>query len=174
MEQALLKLPQACQSSEVRAFLSEKNISLPRIGLDLEGPARRLVGLLPGQGVVRTLYRTVTNGVEDIFAGQPMVDALIQRLGQQALEVAGLSNAGTAEDDVLSTSQASLLDHTVAGSIIGTSHLAPEEGEGLTSFTAPFCDLFVELFGLKAANNWLRRQAVLIILQQVLGGTIER
>jgi len=106
-----------------------------------------------------------------------MVDALIQRLGQQALEVAGLSSAGTAEDDVLSASQASLLDRTGAvssGSMTNTAQLIPEDGEGLTSFTAPLCDLFVELFELKAANNWLRRQAVLIILQQVLGGTIER
>jgi hypothetical protein len=40
-------------------------------------------------------------------------------------------------------------------------------------FTAPICDLFVEIFQLKE-NNWLRRQAIVIILQQILGGTIER
>ncbi|KAF9209455.1 Intermediate filament protein [Haplosporangium sp. Z 27] len=48
------------------------------------------------------------------------------------------------------------------------------EPEGVTTFTAPLCDLFIELFELKDKNNWLRRQAVVIILQQVLGGTIER
>ncbi|CAO3572390.1 unnamed protein product [Mortierella alpina] len=48
------------------------------------------------------------------------------------------------------------------------------EPEGVTTFTEPLCDLFIELFELKQKNNWLRRQAVVIILQQVLGGTIER
>ncbi|KAF9179970.1 Intermediate filament protein [Haplosporangium sp. Z 767] len=48
------------------------------------------------------------------------------------------------------------------------------EPEGVTIFTEPLCDLFIELFELKEKNNWLRRQAVVIILQQVLGGTIER
>ncbi|KAG0358860.1 Intermediate filament protein [Podila minutissima] len=48
------------------------------------------------------------------------------------------------------------------------------EPEGVTTFTEPLCDLFIELFELKEKNNWLRRQAVVIILQQVLGGTIER
>ncbi|KAG0241286.1 Intermediate filament protein [Mortierella sp. GBA43] len=47
------------------------------------------------------------------------------------------------------------------------------ESEGVTTFTEPLCDLFIELFELKK-NNWLRRQAVVIMLQQVLGGTIER
>lgn len=43
----------------------------------------------------------------------------------------------------------------------------------LVDFTAPICDLFVEVFELKE-NNWLRRQAIVIILQQILGGAIER
>ena len=41
------------------------------------------------------------------------------------------------------------------------------------SFTAPICDFFIELFDLKE-SNWLRRQAIVVILQQFLGGTIER
>jgi hypothetical protein len=43
----------------------------------------------------------------------------------------------------------------------------------IPDFTAPICDLFIEIFELKE-NNWLRRQAIVIILQQLLGGTIER
>lgn len=41
-------------------------------------------------------------------------------------------------------------------------------------FTGPICDLFVEIFELRDSNNWLRRQAIVIILQQILGSTIER
>lgn len=36
------------------------------------------------------------------------------------------------------------------------------------------CDLFVDIFELRHKNNWLRRQAVLIILQQIFDGTVER
>lgn len=53
--------------------------------------------------------------------------------------------------------------------------LKPLEGETSTStFSAPICDLVLAVFELNKKNNWLRRQAIVIILQQVLGGTIER
>jgi len=53
--------------------------------------------------------------------------------------------------------------------------LKPLEGEGSTSaFSRPICDLILSIFELNDKNNWLRRQAIVIILQQVLGSTIER
>jgi hypothetical protein len=53
--------------------------------------------------------------------------------------------------------------------------LKPLEGEsGVSSFSGPICDLILAVFELDKKNNWLRRQAIVIILQQVLGGTIER
>lgn len=39
-------------------------------------------------------------------------------------------------------------------------------------FTAPICDLFVEIFELKE-NNWLRRQAIVIILQVIIYPLLE-
>jgi len=48
-------------------------------------------------------------------------------------------------------------------------------GESSSStFTTPICDCVLSIFELDQKKNWLRRQAVLVILQQVLGGTIER
>ncbi|KAL7424773.1 tRNA (guanine-N(7)-)-methyltransferase (tRNA(m7G46)-methyltransferase) [Cryptotrichosporon argae] len=55
--------------------------------------------------------------------------------------------------------------------VLNDSTLGGENATG--AFTAPICDLFIEVLGLKE-NNWLRRQAIVVILQQVLGGTIER
>ena len=53
--------------------------------------------------------------------------------------------------------------------------LKPLEGESSTSsFSAPICDLVLAIFELNKEDSWLRRQAIVIILQQVLGGTIER
>lgn len=41
-------------------------------------------------------------------------------------------------------------------------------------FVQPICDLFIQLFGLHRGNNWLRGRAVVVVLQQLLGGTIEK
>ncbi|KAI9184067.1 tRNA (guanine-N(7)-)-methyltransferase (tRNA(m7G46)-methyltransferase) [Blastocladiella emersonii ATCC 22665] len=43
-----------------------------------------------------------------------------------------------------------------------------------TAAASVFSELFIEVFDLKEKNNWLRRQAILIVLQQLLGETIDR
>lgn len=48
-----------------------------------------------------------------------------------------------------------------------------ERDVGNTVFTAPICDLFIEVFDLDE-SSWLKRQAIVVILQQFLGSTIER
>lgn len=42
-----------------------------------------------------------------------------------------------------------------------------------TGFTTPITDFMVEVFGLKN-GDWLRKQALVIVIQQLLGSTIER
>ncbi|KAI8905119.1 PXA domain-containing protein, partial [Gorgonomyces haynaldii] len=42
------------------------------------------------------------------------------------------------------------------------------------SATTALTDLFVELFELREKSNWLRRQAVVLFLQQFFGDTVER
>lgn len=92
-----------------------------------------------------------------------MLDTIVQRLSQQAAELPGNSGFGMEDEDMV-------------GSLLAGKRSVPSVAgeEGLSYFTAPICDLFVTLFELKEKNNWLRRQAILIILQQILGGTIER
>ena len=79
-----------------------------------------------------------------------MMDTVIQRLSQQA-------TAGVQDED-----------------LVGQLEVREGATEGMTYFTTPICDFFVTLFELGAKNKWLRRQAILIILQSILGGTIER
>lgn len=93
-----------------------------------------------------------------------MLDTIVQRLSQQAADVPGNSGLGMEDEDMVGS--------LLVGKGSGLPLVAGEEG--LSYFTAPICDLFVTLFELKEKNNWLRRQAILIILQQILGGTIER
>ena len=142
-----MKLPTVCQSKELRAFLSQQNITLPRLD-DLPKPT------FPGQTLVRSLYKTVTSGIDEILTGSnasSMMDTVIQRLSQQEKAV--------------------VQDEDLVGQLLEVQEGAKE---GMTYFTTPICDLFVTLFELGVKNNWLRRQAILIILQSILGGTIER
>ncbi len=48
------------------------------------------------------------------------------------------------------------------------------ESKELEPFIKPICDIFLEVFELNRGNNWLRGRAVVVVLQQLLGGTIER
>ncbi|KAJ2827090.1 tRNA (guanine-N(7)-)-methyltransferase (tRNA(m7G46)-methyltransferase), partial [Coemansia sp. 'formosensis'] len=43
-----------------------------------------------------------------------------------------------------------------------------------TAFVDPLGDLFVEVFGLKTRRNWLRRQAISVLLRHIVGGAVER
>lgn len=54
------------------------------------------------------------------------------------------------------------------------SHSVSNSGELSISATDAVIDLFIELFELKERNNWLRHQAIVILLQQLFGGTVER
>ncbi|KAK4053527.1 tRNA (guanine-N(7)-)-methyltransferase (tRNA(m7G46)-methyltransferase) [Microbotryomycetes sp. JL201] len=145
-----------CSSQELRAFLSQQNITLP----NFDDSAKQSINLFPGQSLMRSLYRTLTSGVDDIIGvnATSIVDTVISRLSYQ-------------------TGVADLPDEDLVAQVIGSKSLADELNsgqEGLSHFTAPICDFFITLFQLKDKNQWLRRQAILIILQQVLGGTIER
>ncbi|GAA6062804.1 hypothetical protein JCM10212_006165 [Sporobolomyces blumeae] len=159
--QALIKIPIICRSQELRAFLSQHTISLPK-----SDPSRRVpAGLSSNQNFIRTFYRSVTSGIDDVLGTSTtsMMDTIIERLSQQAAEFAG--TGGIREED--------LVDKSTPSTTGGMGQFKVGE-EGLTYFTAPICDLFVTIFELREKNNWLRRQAILIVLQQVLGGTIER
>ncbi|GAA5906735.1 hypothetical protein JCM8208_006373 [Rhodotorula glutinis] len=161
--QALIRIPVICRSSELRAFLSQQTIALPK-----NDAARKVAApLLPGQAL-RSLYRGFTSGIDDVLGTSTtsMVDTIVARLGQQAAEFAGTSGGGGGKVN----------DEDLIGQLLGSDPAASTssapDGEAMTYFTAPFCDLFITVFSLK--DNWLRRQAILIVLQQVLGGTIER
>ncbi|TKA57510.1 hypothetical protein B0A53_00741 [Rhodotorula sp. CCFEE 5036] len=160
--QSLLRFEEICAGDELRAFLSKESIALPK------NEIRRTRSAIPaGPGFVRNLYRGLTSGIDDVLGTSTtsMLDAVVDRLSAQATDFAGQASAGLRAEDLVG--QLSSAVATAPGT-------ATSREEGLTSFTAPICDLFITLFDLKDKNNWLRRQAILIVLQQVLGGTIER
>lgn len=173
-----MKISIICKSNELRSFLSQQNISLPNLSdpkstspssSSSSNNNNSNVTLFPGQSLVRSFYRSVTSGIDEIFTGPvSMMDTIIQSLLFQQSQLTSDSGGGKT---------GLVQDEDLVGGTKGTSAAGGGGGageEGLTYFTKPICDFFVTLFELKENNNWLRRQAILIILQQILGGTIER
>lgn len=113
---------------------------------------------------MRTMYRSVAGSLDDMIFGPSMLDVMLQRLVRQAAARAGIVGAGAGDESLVARSLA-------PEALVGES----EGGETAASaFSSPICDLVLAVFELNKENNWLRRQAVVVILQQVLGGTIER
>lgn len=160
-------IPLVCESEELRGFLS-RQVTLNESGAQI---AARSPILFPGQEIVRTMYRSVAESIDDMFFGPSMLDIMIQRLSRQAAEFAGIVGSGVNDEDLVANAVKSP-DETLMQM---PGDLKTLGGESSTStFTAPICDLVLSVFELDQKKNWLRRQAVLVILQQVLGGTIER
>ncbi|KAG9013602.1 Intermediate filament protein [Tulasnella sp. JGI-2019a] len=181
--QALLAIPLVCESEEFRAFLSQESAF---VAPDLNKLTPSLSELITGPRIVRNMYRSVADSIDDIFFGPSMLDVMIQRLSKQAAEFAGIVGSGVNDEDLIAQAlkSKSTMQSNAAGRDVppeetllklSSGDLKPLGGEsGLSSFSAPICDLILAVFELDKQNNWLRRQAVVIILQQVLGGTIER
>ncbi|KAG8818694.1 Intermediate filament protein, partial [Serendipita sp. 399] len=168
--QNLIAIRLVCESEELRAFLSRKS---PMVAAQPEELPKASV--FSDGGIVRAMYRSVTESIDDIFFGPSMLDVMIQRLTRQAAEFAGIVGSGVNDEDLIAQAISSSKEAPELTLSKLPKDLKPLEGEsGVSSFSGPICDLILAVFELDKKNNWLRRQAIVIILQQVLGGTIER
>jgi sorting nexin-25 len=172
--QNLISVPMVCESDELRAFLSRES---PFVASEHNTTSnqRGAMGGFSGTDLVRNVYRSVTGSIDDMLFGQSMLDVMILRLTRQAAEFAGIVGSGVTDEDLVAQALDASGKMAPAALMQLSADLKPLDGESSTStFSAPICDLLLAIFELNRQNNWLRRQAVVIILQQVLGGTIER
>ncbi len=183
--QALVKLNVACESEELRLFLSQTpSAAMPNLVArssddavtssqpNSSTPATpgKSSTAFPGGGLVKQLFKGMTGvaeGLDDLIGiGPSMLDVVVQRLSTQMQSKSGNTLVqGVADIDMVSQAM--------------DAHATPAElreaaGAGTTYWTEPICDLFTELFELHEKNNWLRRQAIVILLQQLFGSTVER
>ncbi|KAK4134815.1 hypothetical protein BT67DRAFT_455558 [Trichocladium antarcticum] len=171
----LLFLPDVCRSRDLRAFLSQSVIS-PQSS---EGSADREDGSYKQKDMMSRLYDSVADGMEDILGSIPVLDQLslagqnliaaatsqletvpMPPLGEDAAGAAGMLTAAEAEAEL--------------NAFETTSGATNKEEELLEPFIKPICDIFLEVFELNRGNSWLRGRAVVVVLHQLLGGTIER
>nr|VWO98479.1 Glucanase (EC [Ganoderma boninense] len=172
--QSLIAVAAVCESEELRAFLSRDS---PFMAAEPAAPTKAAApSAFPGHGLVKTMYQSVAESIDDMFFGPSMLDVIIQRLTTQAAEFAGITGTAIRDEDLVAQALRASGKTTYEDALMHLSgDLKPLEGETSTStFSSPICDFILAVFELDKKNNWLRRQAIVIILQQVLGDTIER
>jgi sorting nexin-25 len=150
----LLLLPEVCRSRELRAFLSQSLIAAGGEDMIDQGDKK---------DIVTRLYDSVTYGVEDILGNIPVLDQ-ISVAGQNLIAAAtNQMNAIplNANEEAFPAAEAE-------------AELNAFENKELEPYIKPICDIFLEVFELNRGNNWLRGRAAVVVLQQLLGGTIER
>ncbi|UKZ81029.1 hypothetical protein TrVFT333_008797 [Trichoderma virens FT-333] len=149
----LLLIPDVCRSRELRAFLSQSAIAQ---GEDPMGRENK-------KDMMTRLYDSVADGMEDILGNIPVLDQI---------SVAGQSLIAAA------TNQLNTMPLNVSEEAFPAAEAEAEldafENKELEPFIKPICDIFLEVFELNKGNNWLRGRAVVVVLQQLLGGTIEK
>ena len=156
---ALLRLPAVCRSRDLRAFLSQRPImSKEEVKRDGERP-----------DIVSRIYNSVTDGMDEFLGNIPVLDQL-SMAGQNLISAATSqyynSPAPIPSDDANRIQAASVEE--------AQAELEAFESPSLEPFVKPICDLFLETFELNRSQNWLRGRAVVVVLHQLLGGTIER
>lgn len=161
--QKLLLLPEVCRSRDLRAFLSQRAIlSHPEAGSRNSDADTK--------DLVTRIYNSVADGMDDFLGNFGVLDQLStagQNLISAATSQANSNNTLAAHDPLLATEDA-------VTSAEAEAELNAYEDRELEPFIKPVCDLFLEAFELNRGNNWLRGRAVVVVLHQLLGGTIER
>lgn len=154
--QELLRLPEVCRSRDLRAFLSQ---SVIQHGEDLVSREDR-------KDMITRLYDSVTDGMEDILGNIPVLD-------QISLAGQNLIAAATSQLNTMATMPLNVHEDAMTAAE-AEAELNAFENKELEPFVKPICDIFLEVFELNRGNNWLRGRAVVVVLHQLLGGTIER
>ncbi|KAJ5151828.1 hypothetical protein N7492_010123 [Penicillium capsulatum] len=158
--QKLLLLPEVCRSHDLRAFLSQRAI-LPRQDPNARGSESETKDL------VTRIYNSVADGMDDFLGNFGVLDQL-STAGQNLISAATQQASSSVAPDV------GLATEDAVTSAEAEAEMSAFEDRELEPFIKPICDLFLEAFELNRGNNWLRGRAVVVVLHQLLGGTIER
>ncbi|KAF2484294.1 putative intermediate filament protein [Neohortaea acidophila] len=156
---SLLLVPAICRSRELRAFLSQSSIvSNGNDGTQADA-----------KDFVTRIYNSVSDGMEEFLGNIPVLDQL-SVAGQNLISAAtSQMQQGAAAIDQLDPA---VQDPSTSAE--AEAELNAYETKEVEPFVKPICDLFLETFELSKGNSWLRGRTVVVVLHQLLGGTIER
>jgi len=159
----LLLVPAVCRSLEFRSFLSQAAISATDPSASRPTP----------NDFVSRIYNSVADGMEEFLGNIPVLDQL-SVAGQNLISAATnqLANVNGTPGAPLTPGAVIAVEPNT--DVEAEAELLAFENKELEPFVKPICDLFLETFELNRENNWLRGRAVVVVLHQLLGGTIER
>ena len=120
---------------------------------------------------VTRIYSSVADGMEEFLGNIPVLDQL-SVAGQNLISAATSQLAANGAAPAIPTSTVMAVEPSSDAE--AEAELLAFENKELEPFVKPICDLFLEMFELNRENNWLRGRAVVVVLHQLLGGTIER
>ena len=156
----LLRLPAVCRGRDLRAFLSQQAIISAK---DTTRDGER-------RDIISRIYNSVTDGMDEFLGNVPVLDQL-SIAGQNLISAATSQFNNMPPGGVAAASEEDSPIHTDEAR---AELLAFENKDQLEPFVKPICDIFLEIFELNRGNNWLRGRAVVVVLHQLLGGTVER
>ncbi|GAB7338510.1 hypothetical protein MBLNU457_5261t1 [Dothideomycetes sp. NU457] len=156
---SLLLVPAICRSRELRAFLSQAAITTTTAD-----------GTKVDQGdFVTRIYNSVSDGMEEFLGNMPVLDQLTVA-GQNLISAASAQINGNNLNGDLDSG----LAHDPVTAAEAEAEINAFEDREAEPFVKPISDLFLEVFELQKGNSWLRGRAVVVVLHQLLGGTVER
>jgi sorting nexin-25 len=119
--------------------------------------------------LISRLYTSIADGMEDVLGNLPILDQL-------SLASANIMAATTSSNQQpnLATANQRQAKHSAEFAEAEAELNAFDNKGAAEPFVKPICDLFLEVFELNRKSNWLRGRAVVVVLHQLLGGTIER
>lgn len=154
----MLLIPDVCRSRELRAFLSQQSIA-PQSNLAQSNPDD------DRRDIISRLYNSIADGMDDVLGNIPILDQLT---------LASANMMATTAASQMQSHQKSDLGGEMLDAAEAEAELSAFEDKEVEPFVKPICDLFLEIFELNRGSNWLRGRAVVVVLHQLLGGTIER
>ncbi|CUS08324.1 unnamed protein product [Tuber aestivum] len=163
---SLLLLPDVCRSRTFRSFLSQNYIA-PTPCASPSDPSI----LTPAdyrRDIMSRLYNSIADGVEDVLGTIPLLDQLSQQDPPPSIPFPPLPQLQH------QSNPPSIIPGETIDAAEAEAELSAFENRESTPFVKPICDIFLEVFQLNRGSNWLRGRAVVVVLQQLLGGTIER
>ena len=156
----LLRIPVVCRSRDLRAFLSER----PILGNDnMRRDDDR-------QDIASRIYNSVAEGMDEFIVGNISVLDQLSTAGQNLISAA--TNQYYSTNAPIDRDGSDFM--SAARSKEAQAELDAFENQAIEPFVKPICDIFLEVFELNRSQNWLRGRAVVVVLHQLLGGTVER
>ncbi|ODV96831.1 hypothetical protein PACTADRAFT_74444 [Pachysolen tannophilus NRRL Y-2460] len=168
--QNLIKMPDVCSNKLFRSFLSSEVFNL-EFSDSLNSSTKN-----GKRSNLETVATKLYNGISNTFPFANPSSISSNRLSsKKSSDSTNKNSSDRAQSDrAQSDSPVTDMDEYELQVNEMQNELNAFDDQGEISFVKPICDFIISIFSLNKSNSWLRGRAVLVILQRILGSTIEK